>query len=513
MVMSMTVLVITSCEKKLVSPFQPGREFTPTSISTITHDTLVTISWPPSLYSANAHVTYLLQISKDSSFTSTPDFSLVVDTTFLTITDDSLADRQRYFVRLRANATSIADSSNWLYGTGAFTLTGVQIFGSLLPADILDNAVRLSWTTTRGVDHIVFTAASGKTNEVQVSSQDNSAGLKIVSGLQPGTDYTAEIFSGSKSKGILRFMTKPAVIGNIIDLRDIAGRPTVLNDTLSQISSGSIVLLARGQTYTFASSYTFDRAVTIMSGMGFSDPAVLLLSGNFDATGTIDSLRFSDLTIATDGSGYFMNVSNAATIGTVSVVNCTTRGEFSNSFIRLKTVGDVISKLFIKNSVLDSIGVKSKYAMFYANASSSALIDNIEIHNSTFYDFYYFIREDKVTTSSLLIDNCTFDALVNQGGYFINYTTFPPKFTISNSIFGSTLDPANSNWIKSSGNPEVDNSYATSDCVFSSNDIFGVTKYSGISADLFRSPETGDFTIIDNGFSGITTTGDPRWRP
>ncbi|HKI47593.1 MAG TPA: DUF5123 domain-containing protein, partial [Balneolales bacterium] len=291
------------------------------------------------------------------------------------------------------------------------------------------------------------------------------------------------------------------------------GRPTVLNDTLSQISSGSIVLLARGQTYTFASSYTFDRAVTIMSGMGFSDPAVLLLSGNFDATGTIDSLRFSDLTIATDGSGYFMNVSNAATIGTVSVVNCTTRGEFSNSFIRLKTVGDVISKLFIKNSVLDSIGVKSKYAMFYANASSSALIDNIEIHNSTFYDFYYFIREDKVTTSSLLIDNCTFDALVNQGGYFINYTTFPPKFTISNSIFGSTLDPANSNWIKSSGNPEVDNSYATSDCVFSSNDIFGVTKYSGISADLFRSPETGDFTIIDNGFSGITTTGDPRWRP
>jgi hypothetical protein len=396
-----------------------------------------------------------------------------------------------------------------------FSLVGVQIFQPVQTADVLDDEVILHWTTTEGVDKIIITAPNGDTTQVSITDADNMAGELLISGLKGSTLYTAEIFAGTKSKGLVSFTTKASVSGNnIIDLRNFTNRPDVLYDTLSQIPAGSIVLLKRGLTYTFASSYTFDKSVSIMSGLGFGTPATILLSANFDATGNIDSLQFSDVTIATDGSSsYFMNVSHAAVINNLTVANCTTQGVFNNSFIRLKTSGDEINSLLIKNCIIDSFGIGAKYAILYANASSNAKIDNIEIDNSTFYSFYYFIRQDGIAGTSLNINNCTFNDMINQGGYFINYSgTFPSAFNISNSIFGSTIDPANANGIKSSGNAVLSNCYATSDNIFSANPITGATSYAGTASDLFTSPASGDFTIKDNSFAGKSTAGDPRWR-
>ena len=249
-------------------------------------------------------------------------------------------------------------------------------------------------------------------------------------------------------------------------------------------------------------------------GLGFGTPATLLLSSNFDADGNIDSLHFSDITIANDGnSSYFMNIGNAAVIENVTIKNVTTQGEFSNSFIRLKKGDADIKNLVINNCIIDSFGVASKYALLYANASSSAVIENINIQNSTFSYLYYFVRQDKVTGVSLHINNCTFNNMINNGGYFVNYSgTFPTEFTISNSILGSTIDPANANGIKSEGNPSISNTFATSDDVFSANPILGTTSYPGAAADLFADPNNGDFTIKDDSFAGKSTAGDPRWR-
>lgn len=505
------MLLMYSCQKQPIHYFNPSRMFTPTSVSLQNMDTAVDIQWAASLYSNAKHVTYTVEVSRDSAFQGTPDLREVADTNSLTVGDDTLRDRTRYFARIKANPSGGSDSSNWLY-TSAFTLVGVQIFSPILPTNVLDNAVLLQWTPTSGVNMIVLTNPAGDTTQISLSTADNTAGQKIIDNLTPSTTYSAEIFAGRKSKGIVSFTTKASLSGNIVDLRGITNRPSVLTDTLPFIPSGSIVLLKRGLTYTVTSSYAFDRSVTIMSGMGFSTPAVLDLQSNFDLNGTLDSLRFSDLTIQADGTNYFMNVSHSgATVGKLSVVNCTTRGNYSNSFIRLKSTNDYIGTLYINNCIMDSIGVDSKYAVFYANASSSARIDNIDIHNSTFYHFYYFIREDKVTTTSININQCTFDQMINQGGYFVNETTFPSTFNISNCIFGSTLDPLNSNWISSSANASVFGSYSTSDCTFSANPIYGTASYSGASTDLFTNPTQGDFTIKDLNFSGKRSSGDPRW--
>lgn len=508
-------IVVYSCQKKPIERFVPNRMFTPTAITVTGGDTSVTISWPASLFSSGSGANYTLQISGDSTFQATPVLSLIVDSTARTITDDSLMDRTKYFARVKANKTPTSAESEWSVASTSFTLVGVQIFKPIGSSDVIDNSVILNWTPTEGVTKIIFTASNGDTLSAAVTTDENTAGQGIFDGLMASTSYSAEIFAGTKSKGLLTFTTKAKVTGNnVIDLRGITDDQAVLFDTLSQIPTGSIVLLKRGLTYTIPSAYILDRSVSIQSGLGFGNPAVLMLSNNFDASGNIDSLSFSDITITTDGNAnYFMNISNATVIGKVNIENVNTMGQFGNSFIRLKTAGAEIQNLNIDNCIIDSFGVKSKYAVLYASASNSAIIDNINITNSTFYYFYYFVREDGITGTSLNINNCTFNNMINNGGYFVNYSgTFPTTFTINNSILGNTIDPTNANGIKSSGNATLSNTYLTSDCVFSANPITGGTTYSGAAANLFTDPSNGNFKIMDNSFAGKATAGDPRWR-
>lgn len=504
--------VMGACQKNSLEKFYPNRMFTPATISIAGGDTAVVINWSASLNAPVTGVSYTVEISTDSTFQATPVLSFTVDSVAVRVTDDSLEDRTPYFVRVKANANGNAADSYWIKDTVRFSLIGVQIFQSLKTSDIIDNAVILHWRPTPEVNLIVLTGPGGDTTQIPVSEADNQQGQKLISGLEAGTSYSVQILAGKKSKGLLSFTTQTRQTGdNVVDLRASAD-PKVLFDTLSVIPAGSIVLLARGMTYSMP-TYVIDKPVTIMSGLGFGDPAVIALSGNFDASGDIDSIHFKDLTLAAAGGSYFMNVGNTAHIKQMTVENVTTSGPFNNSFIRLKTAGDVIDNLHILNCVIDSIGIETKYAVLYANASSSALIDHLDIRNSTFYDIYYFVRQDGVSPSALTIDGCTFNDFINNSGYFVNYSgTFPPSFTISNCIFGATLDPAKSNGIKSSGGAQFSNCYMTSDCVFSANPLTGPISYKGSSTDLFSSPQTGIFSFKDGSFAGSKTAGDPRWR-
>ena len=222
------VIAIFSCEKKPIERFVPDRMFTPTGVSFEGADTVVTISWPSSLFSQGSGVTYTVEVSRDSMFQATPDLTLKADTNFRSISDDTLKDRTPYFARVKANATSASTESGWVMGDMHFTLVGVQIFHPVLPTDIIDNSVILNWIPTPGVNRILLTAANGDTVSSPITADENTAGQKIISGLTSSTAYTAEIFAGNRSKGIVTFTTKAKLNGdNIVDLRDITDRPQV----------------------------------------------------------------------------------------------------------------------------------------------------------------------------------------------------------------------------------------------------------------------------------------------
>jgi len=502
------ILLLAACKKK-DDLLPPARLFRPVINQQLQSDgNWITASWMDIKDAAS----YTVQVSRDTF--RTVDVTLQTDTN--TVTFDNLKWNQLYQVQVRANAGDTAFNSKMSFLGEIKTPKFPTILNSPSPSDANDEAIKVSWTNSGAKVtsiKVLKSTDSSLVKEVTLTNDDITNQYKIISGLTSSTTYIIYLYSGTTVRGFDNYSTKAPLSGTIIDLRNIMDRPSVLVDTLPVIPSGSIVLLKRGLTYTVPSTYTFDKTVTIMSGPALEGgPARLLLTSNFDAKGTIDSLRFENIIIAKDNANYFMNVGNVAKIGKMTFEGCMTEGVFDNSFIRLKTAGDEVSKLYINNCIIDSFGIGARYAILYA--AKDMKFADIEINNSTFYSLYYFIRQDNNTpVSSTTISNCTFNDMVNQGGYFINYTTFPSTFTINNSILGKTGDATNANGIKSAGNVGLTNTYATSDCTFSGNPITNITTYSRPSTELFKNPAKGDFTISDNSFPGKSTTGDPRWRP
>jgi len=529
----MAVLCMYACKKSSVELFNPAREFTPGSLSVASNgDTSVTISWKKSVNSA-AGLTYTVQIATDTTF-ATPVLSFVTASTSVLVTDDSLADRQKYYVRVMANQNSASANSYWIVDMSGFSFAGMQIFKTLTSNNIIDVAAILSWTTTPGVSKIVLTAPNGDTTQVPITDAVNTAGQIQINDLKPNTKYSAEIYAGTKSMGLETFTTQASVTGaNIIDLRSVpdAGDPNILMDTLPVIPAGSTVLLQQGMTYNITANYTFTQTVTIMSGLGFSTPAVIALgSQNFDASGNIDSIRFANVIFATDANGaasYIFNISQATTINTLTFENCTTQGNFGNSLLRLKSSGQTINNLVIDNCVIDSIGIGQKYALIYPDASG-AIINNISITNSTFYYIDYFIREDdlpKPNSATVTVSNCTFNNFLANSGYIFEANSgVPAALNFNNCIFGGTNMPTAADGIKAASNPVFSNCYMTSDCTFSSNSLTsfvgsGLTQLSVSSTSLFTNPSATPPNLTLQSSSSVTssstgvTAGDPRWIP
>ena len=96
--------------------------------------------------------------------------------------------------------------------------------------------------------------------------------------------------------------------------------------------------------------------------------------------------------------------------------------------------------------------------------------------------------------------------------------------TIRNSIFGLTgTTSKGANGIRFATNTPltVSGSYYTSDYVDDPIPVVPdvttslkskMTIYTGTSNSLWTDPTNGDFSILDSGFAGKSSAGDPRWR-
>jgi hypothetical protein len=523
------VLLLAACEKdtEIEDPNLP-RMFTPVGIRLTVGQTQVKIEWNPSLFSQDKEVQYSLEISKDSTFQTAPAFAKVVTTTFIIVTDADITIRERYFVRIKANASGSSAESKWI-ATGPFTMTGEQIFVVPVPeSDIIDNAVILRWTTTPGVSKIVITPPTGPTVDVVISAADNTAGFKLIGNLLGSTTYSAEIFAGTKSKGLLSFTTKATITGtNVVDLRGITGRPSVLADTIPIIPSGSIVILKRGLTYNITAATNLNKSLTILSGSDFiPDLATIFLGSNFNLTAgaAIDSLVFKDLVMYTDNyaSKYVFNINQVGTIGKVKFENI--RGHSFRGFFRMQTggTGTKVTDLIIENCVIDSLRDFS-----LVNTNNSNTVANIRVSNTTLYNARKVIDHRSPGSNSIKFENCTFYNLPGGGAaggvggfYFIDLGTqnSATPIVITNCIFGKTWDDqglgndARGIQMGAATTVSVTNSYQTSDFI-STNPLYQISliPYSGTSFNLYLDPANGNFKIKDNAFVGKGNSGDPRW--
>lgn len=516
----LSVAGITSCEKEKDRNWEQIRMFMPGNINVSSAATQVTLTWSPSLFTEGRAVSYTVQVARDSSFTNL-EFTRVVDTPKVVITDTSLVVRQRYVARVKANTTGDVPESKWVI-SAPFTIQGEQIFLTIQPTDIIDNAVMLKWRSTPGLTKITLRPTGGNAFDVALSAGDVTAMQKLVSGLTPNTLYEAEIFAGTRSLGFTTFRTKAPVAGaSIIDLRGIAGRPNVLVDTLPVIPANSIVILERGLTYTVASALSLSKGVTILSGDDLLNPnlATIFFTSNFNfaAGSVIDSIKFSGVNLRSDNytSRYIFNTTGAATVGKMIFENC--RAEIFRGMVRLQSGATTVNEFRVTNCILDSL---SNYGVLTVD-NVSCKAENIIIQRSTIYKAEKIITSRQISNTVLLEDLTVNEApWGGAANYVIDYSqsatnTVTGGITIRNCVFGQGKWNAGNTNVRdirtnAATGITASNNYKTSDRIVAGNEIPGMITYAGTSFQLWRNPTAGDFTIIGAGFPN--NVGDPRWR-
>lgn len=430
---------------------------------------------------------------------------------------DLLDPSTQYSARIKgADTTGGKKESEW--ASVAFKTKTEQIMYPVDLANLTINSAKLRWKIPNQVTHIMIGAT-----RYDISGPEMALGEKVISGLTPATAYAATLYFNTAIRGTTTFTTVSTLPTgpNVVNV----GAADDLGALIQSAANGTIFVLLKGTVYNS------DAAVIIPSGVSLTiygedapNKPIVAFNG-ITLSASTGTLKFEniDLTGYPNGDAtkakrnYIFNQGVANTTAEINFENCIIRN-FLNSPMRLQGADVItIDKFTLNKCVVYEIGdngANGAYAFIHSGATNGK-INNISLKNSTFYKIGYGLIVHSTTPStSVIIENCTFNSTVGDARYFIDYNTRAiGTFSFSNNVFGKTYSPANSaRGIRYTGtNLVVNGSYVTSDATFVGN-TFGATGYNGTSTQLFESPANGNFKIIDNAFAGKATAGDPRWR-
>lgn len=489
---------------------------------------------------------YTLEVSRDSF--QTIDYTIETDTSYV-ILDASLLGEELFWNTIyQVQATAHANDPTYDSFEADLGSVRTQRFPSILniPAsyDVTDVAARVTWI--RAGAPVTKVRLFSDTDlqlknplaEYDVTSEEEAAGEKIVTGLDPMTPYQLAIYSGAGGitlRGWESYTTLEAGVdataAGVIDLTASEDPDAVIN-AVAAAADGDIILLKRGVLYNLPSE-SLDKSITIRGAYGFGpQQAILFTTGNWNLSegAMIDHIRFIDLEVRGEdpGGDYVFNPNRDAitTVRELTFDNC-----FINSFRGILRIrgGVMVDNYNITNSIVHNIG---GYGIFTADTDGDdrASIGNLLLQNSTFSKINTFIQS-RQNSQSIIIEDCTLNEFTTRGGRVFRYRGADGKnnvidgITISNTIWGRGWDEGEA------GSYEVrfvaegldnttfnlSNNFGTSEFAFSEGyELAGFPGiiYGGTAADLWVDPYDGlDFHFQDSGFSGRLTAGDPRWRP
>ena len=505
-------------------PFVPERVFTPTGLVVSGGDTVGTVSWKASLFSAGQDINYTVEIFDNKTYSGTAAYTETTDTTNIRVTDGDLQPRKYYWARVKANETpTAAGSIAWLASADSFRLTGEQLFLPLNEDFLTESGVQLRWKPAPDFTKIVLTTAAGVSADYNLTPADITATQKTITGLTPSTTYSAEIFKGTASKGLLSFTTKSPVptganvitVGPTDDLAALLA--AAAPNAVFVLSQGSLhkadaeVILPANASFTIWGHYGPDRAVIAFNGLRLPTVAGNIRFENVDFTG------YQNNDPAGTKRNYIFNQSAANTTESIVFENCIIRN-LVNTPLRLQgSAGQTINNLTFNKCTAYDIGdngTTGTYAFIHTNVATGK-INNIKITNSTLYKIgYSIILHNAAPSLSVLIENSTFDNTIGNGRYFIDYNAQAAgTIQINNVIIGKSLSPAaTANGVRSTTAASAGNSYQVSNTGFVNNPIPGISNYAGNNAALFTDPANGNFLIKDAGFAGKSSAGAPKWR-
>ncbi|TBO43196.1 DUF4957 domain-containing protein [Pedobacter kyonggii] len=446
-VLLLMVAVTSSCKKEEDIPTEPARIFKPSDVKITAGETSAKLTWTVPLMSTGKTFKYSIDFSTDSLF-ATVNYTTTADTAGVTVTEENLAVRTKYYARVKANATESQPESKYIRSS-VFQLTGIQLFTAIRDNEIKENNITLRYTPTIGLTSIVLSPESGTATTIALSTTDASAGLKVIAGLTAGTKYTAELFAGTKSKGIATFTT---IAPTTYTVKLNAGDD--LAAAIASATNGAIIGLNPG-TYTLsATTFITQKTITIRSTSGNpTDTKVNYREIDLEGTGAGVTLSGIEFDGTASASLYFINFIGAqtangaaATFTNVVVDNCIAHGSVT-SFLR----GDrgaaardfKITGITVNNSIVYDMGLNgsSAYYTFHLNKMQ---FNTLAISKSTFYNAGPGLFTASTTYTAdviptVAITNSTFNGFGGNAKYaLLDANANPINFSILNSIFANT---------------------------------------------------------------------------
>lgn len=528
------IALVYSCKKEDPNEgLEAPRIFKPSGITVRTTETDAKITWTAPLLTSNLKLAYAAEFSQDSTFV-TSEFSMQTDTSGLLVADDKLKVRKKYYVRVKALSLNGQPESNWMVSR-SFSISGEQFFSLINELEILETQVTLRWKVAAGLDKITLQKKDAAMVDYPINATEAAAGLKVITGLDAGSEYTAEIWQGAKSKGIRTFETlKPTVYATILNPGDD------IVAAITNAANGDVIGLNPGTYLAGTSNYSIiQKAITLKSTS--SDPKNTKVTfKEFILNGTGAGIKFNGIELdgTPSGSAYFLNLvsgnsnADAANFEPIELFNCIVRGA-TTSFLRADR-GSAASTykmdhITISNTLVYDIGSTLGYHFLHLNKLQFAALN---IRKSTFYNVgRALITNSTVLTSNppvITIDYSTFNNL-GAGNHYVllDAGANPVRFNVTNSIIanvprvGATVNAAA---VRATG--------AGSGVVFSNNNTFNFVAASGGATLTFPT----NITIMSGnqstslGWTNATTTfqlpadsplrtasseggaiGDPRW--
>lgn len=515
-------LVFIAC-KKIDDPGEAPRLFRPVIKETLVSEgNWIKVSWQ----AIKGATSYTTELSVDSF--KTVAASINTDTNVHLF--ENLYWEKLYQVRVKANASDTSKSSKFASLGAIKTARFPTILNIPAISEVNDNSVKVSWTTSGAAVtevKILLAADSSVVKTATLNSTDVTNAYKLVSGLNGSTAYIIFLYSGTTVRGWANFTTKAALVGALIDLRNISGVASVLADTIPDVASGSIILLKRGETYNISSSINLNKTLTFMAGDDLMNPAkpIISMPANFNITSgsVIDSIVFNDVVLRGSdyASKYVFNINTACNIGKIRFENCV--AEIFRGVVRTQSQPAIIGTFEVNNCIVDSI---AGYGLLTVDVATSKA-DVIKVTNSTFYKMEKVITS-KNNSTSVLVENCTFNEspLGGGGAYYIDYSTSGTNnvtngIAVNNCIFGiGKLNAANATpytvrdvRANAATTINTSNNHRTSDHLSAGNDLPSINVLTITAAQLWQAPAAGNFKIISTSFTERKTSGDPRWRP
>lgn len=479
---------------------------------------------------------YTIDVSRDSFVTI--DYSFQTDTNNFVIDENQIGEELLWFTIYQIQATAKADDAEFNSLPSFLGNIRTEKFPSNMGTpsyfDILDTQAKVFWTEAGATINKVKVFAGDDSRlttplqEYELTAEEVTENLKIISGLTPNSLYQVAIYSDDIVRGWEPYQTREAFVSgdNVLNLSGIDTTVNLAN-VLDDVADETIVVLEGGKTY-LAGGFAFDKSIAFVAGYSFVQALpVIDCNANFSLLegAAVDYVSFKDVHITASDNGYggryVFNIDKGGSIGEINFESCVIRT--LRGICRMKGGEGVLDKYIFNDCRIDSI---NGYGVLAVD-KNTWMCNDITLQNSTFSKCIYFLVS-RNNSNSITIDGCTISEAPEKGRQMFRWRESGQNdvtngISITNTIWGHGWNTAgeedylvdgfdgmeNTNW-------NVVNTYTTADFGYAEgkDEIPGLPSapYAGTAAQLWTNPYNGTFNFLDTGFPGKSDSGDPRWR-